>query len=71
MQHLVLVHDTQTPQNLVKQRPDGGLAKNFLLFKVARRDDEILQRAAFQVIHHHVNGFVFSKEVQHTHHRAV
>ena len=38
---------------------------------VARRDDEVLQRRAFQVVHHHVNGFIFAKKIQHAHHRGV
>ena len=65
------MHDAQPAQDFVKQRPDGRLAKHLLLFQITRRDDEILQGATFQVIHHHVNGFVFAKEIQHAHDRAV
>ena len=58
-------------QDFVKQRADGRFAEHLVLFQVARRDDEVLQGRALQVVHHHVDGFVLAEEVQHAHHRAV
>ena len=58
-------------QDLVKQRADGGLAEHLVFLEIARGDDEVLQGGAFQVVHHHVDGFVLTEEVQHAHHRRV
>src|SRR5690606_36973612 len=68
MQHLVLVHDAQAAQHLVKQRADGGFAKHLLRLEVARGDDEVLKGGALQVVHHHVDGFVLTKEIENAHH---
>ncbi|MNV56805.1 hypothetical protein D3C71_1491080 [compost metagenome] len=63
MQHLVLVHDAQAAQHLVKQRADRRLAENLGLFQVTRGHDEILQGGTLQVVHDHVDRLVLAKEV--------
>jgi hypothetical protein len=65
VQHLVLVDDAQALEDLVEERADGRLAEDLFLLQVARGDDEILQRIALQVVHHHVDGFVLAEEIQH------
>jgi hypothetical protein len=71
VQHLVLMHDAQAAQHLVEQRADGRLAEHLVGLELARGDDELLQGRPFQVVHHHVDGFVFAKEIQHAHHGGV
>ena len=71
VQHLVLVHDAQPAQDLVEQAADRRFAKHLVTLQVARGDDEVLQRVALQVVHHHVDGFVLAEEVQHRDHARV
>ena len=67
----MLVNNSQTTQNFVKQGTDRGLTEDLGLFQIARRDNEILQGSSLQIIHHHVNGFVLPEKVHHTNHRRV
>jgi len=55
----------------MQETADGAFAKHLVALQVARGDDEILQGVALQIIHHHVDGFVFAEEVQHRHHAGV
>ena len=67
----MLMHDAQSAQDFVKQRANGRFAEYFGFFQVTRRDDEVLQGGPLQVVHDHVDGFVFTEEIKHAHHRAM
>jgi hypothetical protein len=53
------MHDAQPAQNFISQRPNGGFNERLFVSSDPGRDDEVLKRAAFQVVHHHVDGFCF------------
>src|SRR5207247_7150722 len=63
VQHFVLMHDAQSAQDFVTQRTNGRFAENILFFQLAGRDDEVLQGAALQVVHDHVNGLVLAEKI--------
>ena len=60
--------DTQTVQYFIKQAANSAFAKHLVALQVTRGDDEVLQRIALQVIHHHVDGLMLAEEVEHADH---